>query len=121
MAAHQYSGHYDGIPPRVYRHGPDPRSQQNPGLSSLTEVFDLLIKAPPVIVAVIATKQVSELDEVSIVAGIVAGVLSIEGALSEASLAELAQVSSSITYSVSAWSGVSPQPRSTLLQAVYRG
>lgn len=52
-----------------------------PGLSSLTEVFDLLIKALPVIVAVIAAKQVSELDEVSIVAGIVAGVLSVEGGI----------------------------------------
>ena len=47
----------------------------------MTEVFDLLIKALPVIVAVIAAKQVSELDEVSIVAGIVAGVLSVEGGI----------------------------------------
>ncbi|NMO94464.1 PTS sugar transporter [Paenibacillus lemnae] len=52
-----------------------------PGLSSLSAVFDLMIKALPVILAVIAAKQVSELDEVSIVAGIVAGVLSVEGGI----------------------------------------
>ncbi|GAB6927678.1 PTS sugar transporter [Paenibacillus sp. JCM 10914] len=52
-----------------------------PGLSGLSEVFDLMIKALPVILAVIAAKQVSELDEVSIVAGIVAGVLSVEGGM----------------------------------------
>lgn len=52
-----------------------------PGLSALTTVFDLMIKALPVIIAVIAAKQISELDEVSIVAGIIAGVLSIEGGI----------------------------------------
>ncbi|QCT04695.1 putative membrane protein [Paenibacillus algicola] len=52
-----------------------------PGLSSLSTVFELMIKALPVILAVIAAKQVSELDEVSIVAGIVAGVLSTEGGI----------------------------------------
>jgi hypothetical protein len=31
------------------------------------------------LVAVLAAKQISELDEVSIVAGVVAGVLSVEG------------------------------------------
>ncbi|MGG1877467.1 PTS sugar transporter [Paenibacillus cisolokensis] len=52
-----------------------------PGLSALSEVFDLMIKALPVILSVIAAKQISELDEVSIVAGIVAGVLSVEGGI----------------------------------------
>ncbi|EHB65779.1 hypothetical protein [Paenibacillus lactis] len=52
-----------------------------PGLSALSEVFDLMIKALPVILAAIAAKQVSELDEVSIVAGIVAGILSVEGGI----------------------------------------
>lgn len=52
-----------------------------PGLSSLIAVFDLMIKGLPVILAVIAAKQISELDEVSIVAGIVAGILSVEGGI----------------------------------------
>lgn len=52
-----------------------------PGLSALSDVFDLMIKALPVILSVIAAKQISELDEVSIVAGIVAGVLSVEGGM----------------------------------------
>ncbi|HHL2528404.1 TPA: PTS sugar transporter [Yersinia enterocolitica] len=52
-----------------------------PGLQSLNAIFELLLKGLPVIVAVIAAKQVSELDEVSIVAGVVAGVLSVEGGL----------------------------------------
>lgn len=52
-----------------------------PGLSSLGPVFDLMVKALPVILAVIAAKQISELDEVSIVAGIIAGVLSVEGGI----------------------------------------
>lgn len=52
-----------------------------PPLSSLSNVFDLLINALPVIVAAIAAKQVSGLDEVGIVAGIVAGVLSVDGGI----------------------------------------
>lgn len=52
-----------------------------PGLSMLSDVFDVLIGALPVVVAVIAAKQVSELDEVSIVAGVVAGVLSVDGGI----------------------------------------
>lgn len=54
---------------------------QIPALSALKEVFDIMMKALPVILAVIAAKQVSDLDEVSIVAGIVAGVLSVEGGI----------------------------------------
>ncbi|WP_347836322.1 hypothetical protein [Gracilibacillus sp. JCM 18860] len=52
-----------------------------PALSGLSEVFDLLIGALPVVIAVIAAKQVSELDEVSIVAGVIAGVLSVGGGI----------------------------------------
>lgn len=52
-----------------------------PGLEGLKSVFELLLKGLPVIVAAIAAKQISELDEVSIVAGVVAGVLSVDGGL----------------------------------------
>jgi len=52
-----------------------------PAFSALSDAFDLLINALPVIIAAIAAKQVSGLDEVGIVAGIVAGVLSTEGGL----------------------------------------
>ncbi|WP_241964562.1 PTS sugar transporter [Paraliobacillus zengyii] len=52
-----------------------------PGFGMLGDVFDVLIGALPVIIAVIAAKQVSELDEVSIVAGVIAGVLSIDGGI----------------------------------------
>lgn len=54
---------------------------QIPALSHFKEVFDIMLKALPVILAVIAAKQVSELDEVSIIAGVIAGVLSIEGGI----------------------------------------
>ncbi|MEH7223226.1 PTS sugar transporter [Bacillus sp. JJ1566] len=52
-----------------------------PALSMMGDVFDVMIKALPVILAVIAAKQVSDLDDVSIVAGIVAGVLSVNGGI----------------------------------------
>ncbi|WP_313570176.1 PTS sugar transporter [Pantoea piersonii] len=52
-----------------------------PGLGKLNDIFEILLKGLPVLVAVLAAKQVSELDEVSIVSGVVAGVLSIEGGL----------------------------------------
>ncbi|OON42151.1 PTS sugar transporter [Izhakiella australiensis] len=52
-----------------------------PGLEKLNDIFEILLKGLPVLVAVLAAKQVSELDEVSIVSGIVAGVLSVEGGL----------------------------------------
>ncbi|MGN8646840.1 PTS sugar transporter [Gracilibacillus sp. HCP3S3_G5_1] len=52
-----------------------------PGLGALSDIFDLLIGALPVIIAVIAAKQISELDEVSIVAGVIAGVLSVDGGI----------------------------------------
>ena len=52
-----------------------------PGLSGLSDVFDLMINALPVVLAVVAAKQVADLDDVSIVAGIVAGVLSVKGGI----------------------------------------
>ena len=52
-----------------------------PGLTMLGDVFDLMINALPVILAVVAAKQVADLDDVSIVAGIVAGVLSVKGGI----------------------------------------
>ncbi|MBS4209926.1 PTS sugar transporter [Bacillus sp. FJAT-50079] len=52
-----------------------------PGLAMLGSVFDVMIQALPVILAVIAAKQVADLDDVSIVAGIVAGVLSVNGGI----------------------------------------
>ncbi|KAB8135702.1 PTS sugar transporter [Gracilibacillus oryzae] len=52
-----------------------------PGLDALSSVFDVLIGAVPVVIAVIAAKQISELDEVSIVAGVIAGVLSVDGGI----------------------------------------
>lgn len=52
-----------------------------PGLEKLNDIFEILLKGLPVLVAVLAAKQISELDEVSIVAGILAGVLSVEGGI----------------------------------------
>jgi fructose-specific phosphotransferase system IIC component len=52
-----------------------------PGLESFSKIFDTMIAALPVIVAVVAAKQVSGLDEVSIVAGVVAGTLSVNGGI----------------------------------------
>ncbi|TSB47229.1 PTS sugar transporter [Alkalicoccobacillus porphyridii] len=52
-----------------------------PGLTMLSDVFDVLIGALPVVIAVIAAKQIAELEEVSIVAGIVAGLLAVNGGI----------------------------------------
>ena len=52
-----------------------------PTLSSLDGVFNTLVGAIPVIVAAIAAKQISGLDEVGIVSGIVAGLMSTAGGL----------------------------------------
>ena len=54
---------------------------QIPMFKGLSEVFDIMLKALPVVLAVIAAKQISDLDEVSIVAGVIAGALSIEGGI----------------------------------------
>ncbi|MBI9042882.1 MAG: hypothetical protein JEZ06_00260 [Anaerolineaceae bacterium] len=48
---------------------------------SVGPLFDILVGALPVVVAVVAAKQVSGLDEVGIVAGVVAGVLSVDGGI----------------------------------------
>ena len=48
---------------------------------SVGPLFDILVAALPVVVAVVAAKQVSGLDEVGIVAGVVAGVLSVNGGI----------------------------------------
>lgn len=48
---------------------------------SVGPLFDKLIGALPIIVAIVAAKQISGLDEVGIVAGAVAGVLSVEGGI----------------------------------------
>lgn len=50
-----------------------------PLLSGLDPLFMILINALPVLVAVMAAKQISGLDEVGIVAGVVAGVMSVNG------------------------------------------
>lgn len=52
-----------------------------PALAGLSEIFDIMIKALPVILAAIAAKQISDLDEVSIVSGIIAGVMSVDGGI----------------------------------------
>lgn len=52
-----------------------------PALAGLSEIFDIMIKALPIILAAIAAKQISDLDEVSIVSGIIAGVMSVEGGI----------------------------------------
>ncbi|WP_080873951.1 PTS sugar transporter [Oceanobacillus timonensis] len=52
-----------------------------PIFSGLQDIFDVMIGALPIIIAAIAAKQVSNLDEVSIVAGVVAGVLSVDGGI----------------------------------------
>ena len=52
-----------------------------PALAVMSDVFNVIIGALPILIAVIAAKQVSELDEVSIVAGVIAGILSTEGGI----------------------------------------
>ncbi len=52
-----------------------------PGLGVFSSIFDVMIAALPVIVAVVAAKQVSGLDEVGIIAGVIAGVLSVDGGI----------------------------------------
>ncbi|SHF16576.1 Phosphotransferase system IIC components, glucose/maltose/N-acetylglucosamine-specific [Seinonella peptonophila] len=52
-----------------------------PGLQALAPIFDLLIKALPIMLAAIAARQISGLDEIATVAGILAGVLSVDGGI----------------------------------------
>lgn len=48
---------------------------------SVGPLFDKLIAVLPIVVAVVAAKQVSGLDEVGIVAGVIAGALSVDGGI----------------------------------------
>ena len=52
-----------------------------PSLEFFESAFEVLINALPIVVSVIAAKQVSGLDEVGIIAGVVAGVLSAKGGI----------------------------------------
>ncbi|MFT3887810.1 MAG: hypothetical protein QM713_06570 [Arachnia sp.] len=52
-----------------------------PGLDGLSTVFDLLINGLPIVVATVAARRISGLDEVGLVAGAVAGILSAPGGL----------------------------------------
>lgn len=52
-----------------------------PGLEALEAIFTLLIDSLPVVVAAVAARKVSGLDEVGLVAGAVAGILSAPGGL----------------------------------------
>ncbi|WP_291280299.1 hypothetical protein [Galactobacter sp.] len=52
-----------------------------PWLSGLSPVFDLLIDSLPIVVAAVAARRISGLDEVGLVAGAVAGILSAPGGI----------------------------------------
>ena len=52
-----------------------------PGLGGLEDVFNTLVGFLPVVLAAIAAKQVSGLDEVGIVAGVIGGALSVDGGI----------------------------------------
>ena len=52
-----------------------------PGLAGLEDVFNNLVGILPIILAAIASKQISGLDEVGIVAGIIAGSMSTDGGI----------------------------------------
>ena len=52
-----------------------------PNFDIMEDIFDILITSLPVVISAIAAKQISELDEVGIVAGVAAGLLSTEGGI----------------------------------------
>lgn len=52
-----------------------------PGAGSLTEVFDLMIAALPIVVAAVAARKISGLDDVGLVAGAVAGIIGQKGGI----------------------------------------
>ncbi len=52
-----------------------------PGLDSLDKVFEILIAGLPIVVAAVAARKVSALDEVGLVAGAVTGILGASGGL----------------------------------------
>lgn len=52
-----------------------------PGADFLTPVFDALIAALPIVIAAVAARRISGLDEVGLVAGAIAGILSQAGGI----------------------------------------
>lgn len=50
-----------------------------PGMDGLTPAFDALIAGIPIVVAVVAARKVSGMDEIGAVAGAVAGILAVNG------------------------------------------
>lgn len=52
-----------------------------PFLAGISPVFDALIAGIPVVVAIVAAKKVSGLDEVGVIAGAIAGLLSTQGGI----------------------------------------
>ncbi len=52
-----------------------------PGLGVLESVFEALVGILPIIVAAIAAKQISGMDEVGIVAGVVSGSMAVDGGI----------------------------------------
>lgn len=52
-----------------------------PVFGELSDVFDTLVAAIPVVICAIAAKQISGLDEVGVVAGIVSGILAVDGGI----------------------------------------
>ena len=52
-----------------------------PGLGALESVFEALVGILPIIVAAIAAKQISGMDEVGIVAGIISGSMAVDGGI----------------------------------------
>lgn len=52
-----------------------------PGLGVLEDVFNSLVEILPIIVAAVAAKQISGMDEVGVVAGVVSGAMSVDGGI----------------------------------------
>lgn len=54
---------------------------QIPALSGLSDVFDVLMAGLPVVIAAVAARKISGLDEVGLVAGAIAGILAAQGGI----------------------------------------
>lgn len=52
-----------------------------PPLAGLSDVFDVLMAGLPVVIAAVAARKISGLDEVGLVAGAIAGILAAEGGI----------------------------------------
>lgn len=52
-----------------------------PGLDTLSDVFEVLIAGLPIVIAAIAARKVSGVDEVGVVAGVTAGILAVDGGI----------------------------------------